>query len=52
PADLDILSSGPDLPALPSFAINLHLPKHGIEPAAREFARYIRDGLVRRPVAA
>lgn len=52
PADLDILPSGPDLPALPNFAINLHLPKYGTEPAAREFARHIRDGLARRQVAA
>ncbi|WFP65489.1 LysR family transcriptional regulator [Mesorhizobium sp. WSM4904] len=51
PADLDILSDA-DLPALPNFAINLHLPKHGVEPAAREFARHIREGLARRPVAA
>ena len=52
PADLDILSSDPELPALPNFAINLHLPKHGIEPAAREFATHIRDGLARRQQAA
>lgn len=51
PADLDILSDA-DLPALPNFAINLHLPKHGVEPAAREFARQIREGLAPRPVAA
>jgi len=30
----------------------LHLPKHGIEPAAREFAAHIRDGLARRQQAA
>ncbi|MCV3206907.1 LysR substrate-binding domain-containing protein [Mesorhizobium sp. YC-39] len=51
PADLDILSD-PGLPALPNFSINLHLPKHGAAPAAQEFARYIRDGLARRAVAA
>lgn len=51
PADLDILSD-PELPALPNFSINLHLPKHGIEPAAQEFAARIRDGLVRRREAA
>ncbi|WFP78752.1 LysR family transcriptional regulator [Mesorhizobium sp. WSM4906] len=51
PADLDILSDA-DLPALPNFAINLHLPKHGVEPAAREFARHIRERLAWRPVAA
>ncbi|RWF57358.1 MAG: LysR family transcriptional regulator [Mesorhizobium sp.] len=52
PADLDILSADPELPALPNFSINLHLPKHGVEPAAREFAACIRDGLARRQQAA
>jgi DNA-binding transcriptional LysR family regulator len=52
PADLDILPSESGLPPLPNFAINLHLPRHGIGPAAQEFARHIRDGLVRRPQAA
>jgi len=52
PADLDILPSGPDLPALPNFAINLHLPKHAVAPAAWEFAAHIREGLMRWSVAA
>ncbi|TIW96869.1 MAG: LysR family transcriptional regulator, partial [Mesorhizobium sp.] len=52
PADLDILPSESGLPPLPNFAINLHVPKHGAGPAAQEFARHIRDGLARRPVAA
>jgi DNA-binding transcriptional LysR family regulator len=52
PADLDILPFDSGLPPLPNFAINLHLPKYGAAPAAQEFARYIRDGLVRRAVAA
>lgn len=52
PVDLEILPSDAELPALPNFAINLHLPKHGIEPAAREFAAHIRDGLARRQQAA
>ena len=52
PADLEILSADADLPALPNFAINLHLPRHGIAPAAREFAAHIRDGLARRQQAA
>ncbi len=52
PADLEILPSDAELPPLPNFAINLHLPKHGIEPAAREFAAHIRDGLARRQQAA
>jgi DNA-binding transcriptional LysR family regulator len=52
PADLDILSADPELPALPNFSINLYLPKHGIGPAAQEFAACIRDGLARRQQAA
>ncbi|PTE06156.1 LysR family transcriptional regulator [Mesorhizobium helmanticense] len=51
PGDLDILPD-PELPALPNFAINLRLPKHGIEPAAMEFAACIREGLARRREAA
>ena len=52
PADLDILPFDAGLPPLPNFSINLHLPKYGAAPAAQEFARYIRDGLARRAVAA
>ncbi|MER9307439.1 LysR family transcriptional regulator [Mesorhizobium sp. M0496] len=52
PADLDILPSDLGLPPLPNFSINLHLPRLGVGAAAREFARHIRDGLARRPVAA
>jgi DNA-binding transcriptional LysR family regulator len=52
PTDLDILPSESGLPPLPNFAINLHLPRHGVGPAAQEFARHIRDGLARRPQAA
>ncbi|WP_421916776.1 LysR substrate-binding domain-containing protein [Mesorhizobium sp.] len=52
PADLDILPFESGLPPLPNFSINLHLPGHGVGPAAQEFARYIRDGLARRPQAA
>lgn len=52
PGDLDILAADPELPALPNFSINLHLPKHGVGPAAREFAACIRDGLARRQQAA
>lgn len=51
PGDLDILSD-PALPALPNFAINLHLPGQSAGSAAQEFARYIRDGLARRLQAA
>lgn len=52
PADLDILPFDAGLPPLPYFSINLHLPRFGAAPAAQEFARYIRDGLQRRAVAA
>ncbi|TRC97199.1 LysR family transcriptional regulator [Mesorhizobium sp. WSM4303] len=52
PADLDILPFDSGLPSLPNFSINLHLPRFGVAPAAQEFARYIRDGLARRAVAA
>ncbi|MES0091424.1 LysR family transcriptional regulator [Mesorhizobium sp. M0030] len=52
PADLDILAFDAGLPPLPNFSINLHLPRFGAAPAAQEFARYIRDGLERRAVAA
>ncbi|RWD88817.1 MAG: LysR family transcriptional regulator [Mesorhizobium sp.] len=51
PADLDILSD-PDLPALPNFSVNLHLPKHAIAPAAEAFAAHIREGLARYRQAA
>jgi DNA-binding transcriptional LysR family regulator len=47
PADLDILASEAGLPALPSFAISLHLPERAIPPAAERLARHIRDGFAR-----
>ncbi|WP_181169752.1 LysR substrate-binding domain-containing protein [Mesorhizobium sp. B2-3-13] len=52
PPDLDILPFDAGLPPLPNFAINLHLPRHGVGPAAQEFARHIREGLGRRLQAA
>lgn len=52
PVDLDILPLEAGLPPLPNFSINLHLPGQGAGSAAREFARYIRDGLARRLQAA
>ncbi|WP_181166173.1 MULTISPECIES: LysR substrate-binding domain-containing protein [unclassified Mesorhizobium] len=52
PPDLDILPFDTGLPPLPNFAINLHLPRHGVGPAAQEFARHIREGLGRRLQAA
>jgi DNA-binding transcriptional LysR family regulator len=48
PADLDILCLDTDLPTLPNFAISLHLPSNG-GAVAREFAQYVRDGILRRP---
>jgi len=53
PPDLDILAVGSGLPELPSFAINLYMPRHHAGPAAGEFARQLRDGLARqRPAIA
>ncbi|MBZ9742894.1 MULTISPECIES: LysR family transcriptional regulator [unclassified Mesorhizobium] len=52
PSDLDILPPDLGLPPLPNFAINLHLPRHGVSTAAQEFARHIREGLARRAQAA
>jgi len=52
PGDLDILGAEIDLPELPSFTINLHLPRSGASPATREFARYLREGLTRQRAAA
>ena len=47
PPELDILSAGSGLPELPNFAITLLPPRHGAGTATMEFARHIRDGLVR-----
>jgi DNA-binding transcriptional LysR family regulator len=47
PADLDIVSSPRELPALPPFAISLQLPPTTSQ-AANEFARHVRDALLRR----
>jgi DNA-binding transcriptional LysR family regulator len=46
PADLDILGAAEDLPGLPPFAINLHLPAGGATTPALELATFIRDGLM------
>jgi DNA-binding transcriptional LysR family regulator len=48
PSDLAILGPETGLPTLPNFAISLHLPSNSA-PAAREFAKYVREGLLRRP---
>ncbi|KVV54183.1 LysR family transcriptional regulator [Burkholderia cepacia] len=52
PADLDILPAGSGLPALPNFAINLHLPRGQHTPAATELARHLRNGFARLRAAA
>lgn len=52
PPELDILSAGSGLPELPSFAITLLLPSHGAGTATTEFARHVRNGLVRHRHAA
>ena len=49
PPGFDILGSGCGLPTLPSFSINLYLPKTGATPIAQELARHIREGFVARP---
>jgi DNA-binding transcriptional LysR family regulator len=47
PQDLEILSAGCGLPALPDFAINLHLPPGQSTPAVTALARCLREGLTR-----
>ncbi len=47
PTDLDLLPPETGLPALPPFAITLHLPDRPTTPAAGELARLIREGLTR-----
>ena len=48
PPELDILPADCGLPALPNFAINLHLPRHEARAPVLEFARRLRHDLVRR----
>jgi DNA-binding transcriptional LysR family regulator len=48
PSDLTILAGETGLPALPNFAITLHLPRHDASPAALELASHIRTHLTRR----
>jgi hypothetical protein len=54
PAGLDILGAESGLPELPSFSINLHLPRAEANPIAQALARHIRTSFVarRRPQAA
>jgi DNA-binding transcriptional LysR family regulator len=47
PPGLQILPADDSLPALPLFAINLHLPPHAPSPVVRAFTAYLRDGLTR-----
>jgi DNA-binding transcriptional LysR family regulator len=50
PADLEVLAADlVDLPALPDFAVELRLPS-SVLPVAREFARYVREGIARTGV--
>jgi DNA-binding transcriptional LysR family regulator len=46
PPDLDILGTGDGLPDLPSFAINLVLPRGEVTRPALELAGFIREGLM------
>ncbi len=48
PGDLAILGPEAGLPPLPDFAINLHMATHDGGPAVQEFARHVRNGLMRR----
>ena len=48
-ANLDILGPASGLPPLPSFSINLYLPKTGATPVSQELARHIREGFRARP---
>ena len=52
PPGLDILTVEAGLPELPPFAINLHLPQHGVGASTMELARQLRAGLVRQRQAA
>ena len=48
PHGLDVLGPDSGLPDLPSFAINLHLPRTEANPIAQGLARHIRDGFLGR----
>lgn len=47
PPDLSLLTTADGLPELPSFAISLYRPAHGMTAAATAMERYIRDRLAR-----
>ena len=48
PPGLEILTAESGLPALPTFAINLHLPRSGVGDVAQAMARFIREGFLGR----
>ncbi len=48
PPGLEILMAESGLPPLPTFAINLHLPRSGASEIAQAMARFIRDGFLGR----
>ena len=48
PPGLDVLGAESGLPDLPSFAINLYLPRSEANPIAQGLARHIRDSFVGR----
>ena len=48
PPGLELLAADAGLPVLPNFAINLHLPRTGVQPIAEALARSIREGFCGR----
>jgi DNA-binding transcriptional LysR family regulator len=52
PAGLEVLDQASGLPALPSFAINLHLPRSGADLPATALARHVRERFLRGQQAA
>ena len=52
PAGLDVLGADSGLPELPSFAINLHLPRSDANPIAHGLARHIRESFLGRAAPA
>ena len=48
PPGLELLGGDAGLPSLPNFAINLHLPRGGVQPISEALARAIREGFCGR----
>ena len=48
PPGVEVLTADSGLPPLPSFAINLHLPRTGASDIVQAMARHIRDGFIGR----